>query len=230
MRFLTISKLLLILILPFILFLIALNFVGFDNLFYKEKFSGYGIKQNIPETDSLHQKVIDFITGKTNELPQQFNEREKQHLWDVRKVIKVLTIALYIFIILFVILLIVSSYILKINNYVVNFVGKVLIFGGFLTVALALALFLFINYDFTKAFESFHILFFEKGTYAFDPAKEMIVKLYPEQLFMELGVRISKWVITASVIIILLGAFLIFKLKSQKSKISGNLKNKKFFK
>ena len=216
MRFLTISKLLLILFLPFILFLIVLNFIGFDNLFYKEKFSEYGIRQNIPETDSLHQKVIDFIKGKANELPRQFNEREKQHLLDVRNVIKAITIALYVFIILFVILLIVSSYILKINNYIVNFVGKVLIFGGFLTIALALALFLFINYDFAKAFESFHGLFFEKGTYVFDPAKEIIVKLYPEQLFMELGVKISKWVITASVIIILLGAFLIFKSKKQK--------------
>ncbi len=216
MRFLTISKLLLILFLPFILFLIVLNFIGFDNLFYKEKFSEYGIRQNIPETDSLHQKVIDFIKGKANELPRQFNEREKQHLLDVRNVIKALTIALYVFIILFVILLIVSFYILKINNYIVNFVGKVLIFGGFLTIALALALFLFINYDFAKAFESFHSLFFEKGTYAFDPAKEIIVKLYPEQLFMELGVKISKWVIISSFVIILLGAFLIFKSKKQK--------------
>lgn len=216
MKFLTLSKFLLVLILPFLLFLLALNFGALDNLFFKEKFSEYKVEQKIPQAVSLHEKVINFITGKNNELPNDFNEREKQHLWDVRNIIKISTILLYALIILFVLLLLISAFILKVNNFITNFVGKVLVFGGFLTIVLAAALFFLINSDFTAAFESFHKLFFQQGTYSFNPAKEIIVNLYPEQLFMDIGIRMSKWVIIASSAIILLGAFFILTSKKKK--------------
>ncbi len=214
MKFLTISRFLLILILPFTLFLLVLHFVGFNSSFYSQKFSEYNVK-NI---SSLHEKVISFITGKINELPDEFNEKEKQHLFDVRNAATISTIVLYILVFLFISLLIASILTLKVNNLITNFIGKILVFGGVLAIALAAILFFFINSDFSSTFESFHKLFFEKGTYVFDPAKEIIVRLYPEQLFMDLGIKISKWVILASFILILLGAFLIFKPKSKKNK------------
>ena len=222
MGFLTISKFLMIISLPFLILLLALNFFAFGNSFYAKEFSEYKVYDNVPQALSLHGKVMDFISGKSDEIPVNFNEREKQHLLDVRNVIRISTIVLYIFIVLFILLLVVSSFILKANNYIINFVGKVLLFGGVLTVVLTAILFFFISSDFSAAFESFHQLFLERGTYLFDPAKEIIVKLYPEQLFMDLGARISKTVILTSTIIILVGIFLIFKSKSKKNK-----KNKK---
>ena len=215
MRFLTISKFLLILILPLLIFLLILNLVGFNHVFYQKKFSEYGIGQDVPEAASLHEKVINFIKGKNNELPNEFNEREKQHLSDVRGVIRISTIALYAFIILFVLLLTASAFILKVNNSIVNFVSKLLIFGGFLTVVLATAFFFFISSDFLTAFELIHKLFFENGGYVFDPATDIIVRIYPEQLFMDLGLRISKWIILVSAAAILAGVFLIFKSKNK---------------
>lgn len=211
MKFLVWSKILLILILPLILFLLVLHFAGFDNVFYQKKFLEYNSK-NI----SLHGKVINFITGKINELPNEFNEREKQHLFDVRSLVKISTITLYVFIILFVILLLSSAFILKVNNKIINFVSKVLIYGGFLTLGLALILFLLINTDFSSAFGSFHKLFFQQGTYVFDPAKEIIVNLYPEELFMDLGLRMSNMIIIGAVIAISIGALLLFKAKKHK--------------
>ena len=215
MGFLTISKFLMILILPFVLFLLVLNVVGFNNSFYREKFSKYGVDGNI---SSLHEKVINFVKGENQELPNEFNERERQHLLDVRNIVSVSKLSLYVLFLLFTLLLLMSAFMLKINNYIANFIGRVLVFGGFLTIALASILFFFINFDFASAFEAFHSLFFDKGTYAFDPAKELIVNLYPEQLFMDLGLKISKWAVLASVIVILAGAFLIFKSKSKKNK------------
>ena len=161
---------------------------------------------------------MDFISGKSNGLPDDFNQMEKEHLLDVRNLIKFSKIALYVFIGFFVLLLIMSGFILKINNYIINFVGKVLVFGGFVTIILALSLFLLINSDFQAAFESFHRLFFEKGTYIFDPAKDIIVNLYPEELFMDLGIKISANVLTISAIAIILGALLVFKSKKNKNK------------
>ena len=69
---------------------------------------------------------------------------------------------------------------------------------------------------FPLTFESFHGLLFEKGTYVFDPAKEMLVRLYPEQIFMDLGVRISKMVFFTSLVFIAIGIFLMVKSKKQK--------------
>ena len=218
MKFLTISKLLMIAILPFLIFLIAFNIYGFDIKFYREKFSEYKIQNDVPNAVSINEKVINFITGKNNDLPNEFNNGEKQHLQDVKKVVGVSTIVLYVFIVAFIVLLVISALILKANNYITNFVGKVLVFGGFLTIILAGLLFLFISSDFSAAFESFHTLLFQKGTYVFDPAKEMIVRLYPEQVFMDLGMNMSKLVLITSFIIILLGLLLLFKSKSKKNK------------
>ncbi len=218
MKFLPISKILLIFILPFLLFLVVINFYEFNNSFYQEKFLEYKVQQDVPELFSLHQKIVNFVTGKNEELPNELNEREKQHLWDVRNVLGIATILLYILIILFIILLIASALTLKVNNYIINFVGKVLVFGGFLTVLLAAVLFFFIRSDFSTSFESFHKLLFGKGSYLFDPTKEVIVRLYPEQLFMDLGIKISEGVILTSAVLILLGGFLILKSKNKKNK------------
>ena len=216
MRLITILKFLLIFIVPCLLFLLVLNFAGFDSSFYKEKSSEYGVQQSVPEAISLHEKVIDFIKGKENDLPADFNEREQQHLWDVRSLVRISTIALYALIFLFVLSLVISAVILKVNNYITNFVGKVLIFGGFLTVVMAIILFFLISLDFTASFDSFHQLFFEKGTYTFDPAKEIITKIYPEQFFMDAGASISKNVVIASIAVVLIGLLLIFSSKRKK--------------
>lgn len=218
MKFLLMSKFLMILILPFLLFLIVLNFSAFDMDFYQKKFLEYKVHKEVVNADSLHKDVIDFINGKNDELPSEFNEREKKHLFDVRRIIRVSKILLYTSIILFIFLLALSSFSLKINAQITHFIGEVFVFGGLLTIALAALLSLFISLDFSVAFDSFHSLFFEKGTYEFDPAKEIIVKLYPEQLFMDLGIRISKWILLISAITILVGGFLSFKSKKQKNK------------
>lgn len=217
MKFLAISKFLLIIILPFLLFLAVADFAAFDNSFYREKFSEYNVLQDVPQAASLHEGVMGFIEGNTNELPNEFSEREKQHLQDVRGIVGISTMLLYLLIALFVALLAASAFILKFNKFALNFVGKVLVFGGFLTVILAAILFFLISSDFSASFESFHMLLFSNGTYAFEPAKEMIVRLYPEQLFMDIGLAMSKWVILASAAVILLGALLL-KSKSKKNK------------
>ena len=94
-----------------------------------------------------------------------------------------------------------------------NFFGDVLLYGGLLTIISSAILFLLMIFDFAAAFESFHVLFFEKGSYVFDPSKEMLVRIYPEDLFMDLGLRISKIILITSILAILIGKFLIVKTK-----------------
>lgn len=213
MKLVSFAKFLLVLIIPLLLFLLALNITGFDDFFYKEKFSEYGVQENVPNADLLHQEVMDFIKGDSDDLPSDFNEREKHHLWDVRKLVGFATILMYILVALFIGLLFLSAFTLKINTYVNRFVGKVLLFGGLLTLGLALLILIFIATDFDDSFESFHKIFFASGTYSFDAGRELIVSLYPEELFIDLGIRISKWVIVAAVLVVFAGLFFIFKSK-----------------
>jgi len=209
MGFLTISKILLVLIFPVLIFLAVFNLAGFDENYFIQKFSQYGIKD--ASLISMHEKILNFVRGSGSELPTELNEREKQHLIDVRKAVNYSAILLYALIALFIVLLVISAFTLKVNNYITNFVGKVLVFGGFLTIILAGTLFLMLYFDFSTAFENFHLMLFKQGTYTFDPAREMLVRLYPEQLFMDIGIRISKGVFFASVIFILIGIFLVFR-------------------
>lgn len=222
MKLAEISKILLILILPFLLFLSALKFTAFDSSFYQEKFLEYGVYKEVPQADSLHQSVISFLKGASNGLPPDFNEREKQHLNDVRKALNASIISLYALLSLFISLLAFSA--LKIseiakahsNHHIwlqdyANFISRVLLFGGALTLVFGAFLLFFMLSDFSAAFESFHRLFFQKGTYTFNPTKEMIVRLYPEQLFMDLGKRILKFAIIDSAGCILFGALLTLK-------------------
>lgn len=220
MRLITISKIFLILALPLLIFLLIVNFIGFDELFYREKFAEYKVQEEIPQAVPMHEKVINFITGKNNELPDEFNGREKQHLFDVKNLVNTSTLILYSLIALFILLLIVSMIMLKVNSYIIDFVGKVLLYGGLLTVGLAAALLFFTNSNFSSVFDSFHRIFFKSGTYSFEPAKESIVRLYPEQLFMDLGIKISVWVAVISIIIILSGLILIIKTKRKKIQLS----------
>ena len=145
MRFLTISKLLMVVILPFLLFIAVFNFYGFNMEFYREKFSEYKVQNDVPNAVSLNEKVINFITGKNNDVPDEFNDREKQHLLDVRKVVGISTIALYAFIILFVALLAVSALILKINNFIINFLSTFSLLCGDITIHVSNKIMCFFN-------------------------------------------------------------------------------------
>lgn len=210
MGFLSISKTLLILIVPFLIFLGSASQIAFDKNFYAEKFSEYGI--NVPEAEAINDATVDFVSGKKNEPPGLYNEREKQHLQDVRDLAKAGRAMFYFFAVLFSSLLLASFLALKAGNPA-NFLGGIIAYGGALTMGIAALLLAMAGLNFAPAFESFHKIFFERGTYTFDPQNEAIVNLYPEKLFMDLGLGILKWVLFASAVITIIGMFLIKKNK-----------------
>jgi integral membrane protein (TIGR01906 family) len=213
MKLVSLAKLALIAIVPLLLTLLVLNFTIFQEGFYEEKFSEYGVSENVENPIPMHQKVVDFIRSDSDSLPEDFNQRERSHLRDVRGVVSYLTIFLYVLIAIFIFLIVLSVIILKVNNSVTNFVGKVMIFGGILTIALSVILFFLISSDFGSFFDSFHRMFFAEGTYLFDPSRETIVRLYPANLFMDLGIRISRNVMIASALIAAAGGYLLFRSK-----------------
>lgn len=207
MRFLSISKTALILIIPFLIFLGAASNAAFDKQFYTNKFFEYRI--NVPEAEAINGATVDFVSGNKDELPGVYNEREKRHLHDVRNVAKAGRMIFYFSAILFASLLLASFLVIKPGKNLANFTGAIFAYGGALTIAVAALLLAAAGLNFGPAFESFHRLFFEQGTYTFDPQNEIMVRLYPEQLFMDLGLRILKLALFVSVVIAMTGMFLI---------------------
>ncbi len=205
--------LLLIILAPFLIFLSAIQLVGFNDSFYKEEFLKDNVEKSVPETLELHRIVINFVQGESDYLPDNFNEREKKHLYDVRKLILLSKTILYFLIFLFVILFVSLIRLKKTKKILEYFIGKVLLFGGLLMIALSAFLSLLINSNFPFSFELFHKIFFQPGTYAFDPEYDVIVNLYPEGLFMDLGLRIAKFVTLMSFIFMATGAVLLLRNK-----------------
>lgn len=221
MNLLKLSRFFLILVLPILIFLISVDLAAFNDSFYKKEFDKYGVKTNVPEAEILHGKVVDYITGKSNSLPNLFNEREKQHLADVRNLVKNLNIAIYVFLVLFVLMLVLFGLLLKEEPHIMGFIGKILVYGGVITISLSIILLLLAVFNFTPSFDSFHKLFFQQGTYTFNPENELIVRLYPEELFRDLGIRIMEKVIFMSFLVIISGFVLLSTFKSKNIKNNG---------
>ena len=213
MKFYSFSKNLLVAIVPFLLVLIVLKVTIFNVGFYSEEFSKYNVEKNVKDPVSLNQNVLEFIQGKPILLSNEFNEREKLHLEDVRSLISPLTTLMYSLAVVFIAVLAVSISKIKKGNEIAGFVGKISLHGGILAIAISLLLFFSAALDFGSFFDSFHRMFFEEGTYLFDPSSEVIVRLYPENLFVDLGIVISRNIMLASAAIILAGSCLLFKSK-----------------
>ena len=67
MKFYTFSKTILILIVPFLIFLGAANMAAFDKPYYTNKLSEYKI--SVPDANYVNEKTVDFISGKNDKLP-----------------------------------------------------------------------------------------------------------------------------------------------------------------
>jgi integral membrane protein (TIGR01906 family) len=53
---------------------------------------------------------------------------------------------------------------------------------------------------FDAAFEAFHRLFFSAGSYTFDPAKDKLVQLFPEQFWSEISIAVGVVVLVAAIV------------------------------
>ncbi len=73
--------------------------------------------------------------------------------------------------------------------------GGVILAGGVVVVGLAFAVL------FDQAFELFHEIFFQPGTYLFDPRSERLVQLFPDQFWSETSVGLAGAVLVLAVIV-----------------------------
>ena len=136
-KLLILISVLLIIDIPFILYLSNFNSIGFDENFYKKEFQKYDVYGTLGDYDieKINDDVLNYLRyGEEGFIENNFfNEREKVHLLDVKNLIQK-TIKFYYFsIILFFLLLVSLISLLNKNIKIIKYLGMIFLISGLLT-------------------------------------------------------------------------------------------------
>lgn len=210
-----IIAILLIIEIPFILYLFNSNLVAFNEKFYKKEFLKYNIYQKFPDKDidAINSNLLDYLRyDKTDEYIKidLFNQEEKEHLLDVKNLIQKSMIFLNTLIIL-VIILIAALFLIDKKKFIRK-LSLAFIWGGIITLIDALCFALLIKINFNFIFTLFHKLFFKQGTWLFE-AGSNIIKLYPSEFFSDIALHIATKTLILAFIFTIMGLFIFYNKK-----------------
>lgn len=172
--------------------------VSMDNGFYKSEFDKYNVYRNFNQDrekiDSEFSDVLGYVKGDEVQLDMAFfNEKEKQHLYDVRNLF---SFARYVLIISIVIVLISSMALYRLGERME--MQKAIIFGASLCILLTVIAAVSSLFDFNSAFIAFHKLLFTNDLWLLDFYTDNLIRMLPQQIFADIALRWAILVCTAS--------------------------------
>jgi len=186
----------------------SILYVAFDESFYHKEFEKLNVYSALSSYDinAINQKVLQFLSGKNNELPGDFfTQREISHLQDVEEIFSIIISTFFISLVSLVLSFAILILIIRDKRIMLRFFDRIFLMAALIVIAINLILILALNVDFGASFDIFHKSFFNEGSYLFSPLSEKIVVLYPEQMFYDGGIRILKYSFSISLIIVLMG-------------------------
>ena len=136
-----------------------------------------------------------------------FNNKEKQHLQDVKNLYKNLVLVFYITLILSLILLIYFIYTKNLKIIYKSFLISSLI------IFFLVLLFFFI--DFNYLFEKFHVVVFDNDLWQLNPNEDNLINLFPEKIQYDITKKIFINVLISAFILIILALIMRFKIKQK---------------
>lgn len=128
-----------------------------------------------------------------------YNERELEHMLDVRILVRSALIAWYIV----AAFLVVAAVILWKSGRISDF-WMAISSGGWLTLGLILVIIAGVFLDFYALFAGFHAIFFEGDTWLFF-ADDTLIRLYPEKLWSDAFIFMGVFTLAGAVITIIAG-------------------------
>jgi len=153
-----------------------------NNNFYEREFNKYNDYKDVnlsrQQASQINNQVLSYLKGETALLPDVFNEREKEHLKDVKKVIRYCLYAWFILLFVFLYLF------FTIKHYSRKTAYKSLIVGGFFTILSILFIFLISKLNFIALFTAFHKPLFQGSTWLFS-STDAIINIYPQVFFYD---------------------------------------------
>jgi integral membrane protein (TIGR01906 family) len=182
----------LIILSPLFLLSMSVFSIVFDQSHYSPLFEKFGVYGTVRNADELNIHVLDYLAGNEGTLPEAFNEREKGHMEDVKDVFGFLKRVL----VAFPLLVVAAAF--KWGKTKKIMVAKSIMAGSLISLILFALLLPFIAFAFSSSFNAFHGIFFEEGSYLFDPATDVLVQLYPEELFFAFAQKIALFAVLLS--------------------------------
>lgn len=198
-----------------ILFLItmSINIITKD----KEYYYVYSQENNITEytglnadkVEDMYSNLIDYIyKGDESLINKDFNEREVSHMVDVHKLYNLNMTVTYITsgILIASIIYLVVAY----KNNISLYRDLRFIRNAFLIILLAIIILAgIISLDFDQAFIKFHELFFNNDFWLLDPRTDVMIRMLPQDFFMNMAIRIGKALLAHLVVLFVILAIII---------------------
>ena len=190
------------------IFLSAIKLFAFNLDFYNSEFKKYN--PDVENPSEIASNLIYFLENKNADesYVNKFSEEEISHLKDVKSLMQKGIIAWYLSIIL-ILISIIPLYFLNKKKFLRNLAVS-LGAGGILTLILSILAYIFLS-DFSSAFVSFHNLFFA-GNWMFS-SDSLLIKLFPEQFWIDVSYKIMKIVLISANILILAAVILFITTK-----------------
>ncbi|MGM5484458.1 MAG: DUF1461 domain-containing protein [Nanobdellota archaeon] len=152
----------------------SLYFLSFNEDFYEKEFDKLDIDL---EGDYKHEfyNALDYVKGKDVSLGDFFNEKEIKHFKDVREIFSFIKN-----------MLIVSGILLLLGLYLgYEGIANGAILGFLFTFITGLASLI----DFSWVFQKMHELIFTNDLWKMDYFSDKIIRIMPQELFIDLGMR-----------------------------------------
>jgi integral membrane protein (TIGR01906 family) len=191
---------------------------AFDRAFYEEQFQENRIRERFDSSVNLtyeNERLLNYLENGEGEIQSEFfNTREKTHLVEVRELFKKLfTLLNMMFALSLISALALVFLVRKLSmqlsendaaEYYKKTVARMLTYTGTATNAIAI-FFAFVALTFSTSFVKFHLIFFKTDTWMLDPATDNLIRMFPEQFFMAIFIKIILASVVAATIMMVIG-------------------------
>jgi integral membrane protein (TIGR01906 family) len=174
----------------------SLFVVSMDNGFYKSEFNKYNVygnfNQDKEKIDAEFSDVLDYVKGHDTKLDMSFfNEKEKQHLNDVRDLF---SFARYVLIFSLILVLVSSVALYRMDGKAE--IMRSALFGASFCIILTIIAAVSSLFDFNSVFIAFHKILFTNDLWLLDFYKDNLIRMLPQQIFADIALR---WAVLVSV-------------------------------
>jgi integral membrane protein (TIGR01906 family) len=174
--------------------------------FYEKEYEKYNVTSStgvsMETTMDITETMMDYLIGKEDELKYRidykseygeiefdfFNEQDRAHMKDVRRLFLGALVLRWILLAAGVITLVLIA--LRGRN-----VRRMLFTGYMLALGVCLLIMAFLavafSIDFSACFTVFHHIFFSNDLWLFDPAVDLMIRMLPEGFFFDMVLRIA---------------------------------------
>jgi len=207
---------LLVISIPFILYLSNLKILLFNENYYKKEFQKHNVYENLKDHDieKINRDVLDYFKNKDELIKNDFfNKEEKSHLLDVKNLINDVFYLFNLLIVIFIVSSIILYFLNK-KKFLKHF-SLSLVIGGAITLLDAFLFWLIIKLGFDKMFTLFHKLFF-KGNWMFSTLTDKIIILYPQNFFFDFTYEIVIRTLILAFVLVVIALILFLRIKNSK--------------